>query len=157
VELLWGVRAEQKALEDIATPLTAEEVDSGPPEVPEAERADEAQLRERIARRHADDRTRRLRPGPGYGGTFYSPGMLGTAGATGRQRNAGDRALDHELELIAQILAEHGDLARDELARQLGARRWGPGRYGSALRTAVREGRVERGPGRTYRNASGER
>src|SRR5687768_5970848 len=35
-ELLWGVRAEQKALEDIATPLTAEEVDSGPPEVPEA-------------------------------------------------------------------------------------------------------------------------
>src|SRR4029450_11201467 len=26
-ELLWGVRAEQRALEDVATPLTAEEVD----------------------------------------------------------------------------------------------------------------------------------
>jgi MFS family permease len=156
-ELLWGVRAEQKSLEDIATPLTAEEVDSGPPEVPEAERAAEAQLRERIARRHADDRTRRLRPGPGYGGTFYSPGMLGTAGATGRQRNAADRALDRELELITKMLAEHGELGRSELARHLDARRWGPGRYGSTLRTAVREGSVERGRGRTYRIASRER
>ncbi len=156
-ELRLGVRAEQKALEDIATPLTAEEVDTGPPEVPEPERAAEERLRERIVRRHADDRTRRLRPGPGYGDTFYSPGMLGTAGATGRQRNAADRALDRELELIMQMLAEHGDLVRNELARQLDARRWGPGRYGSALRTAVREGRVERGRGRTYRIASRER
>ena len=124
-ELRWGVRAEQKALEDIATPLTAEEVDSGPPEVPEAERAAEAQLRERIARRRADDRARRLRPGPGYGGTFYSPGMLGTAGATGRQRNAADRALDRELELhrcrcwpstaISSATSSRGSLGRAAL------------------------------------------
>jgi MFS family permease len=156
-ELLWGVRAEQKALEDIATPLTAEEIDSGPPEVPEAERAADALLRERIDRRRADDRARRLRLGPGYGGTYYSPGMLGTAGATGRQRNAGDRELDRELDVLERVLAEHGELGRDELARRLDARRWGPGRYRSALRCAMREGRVESGPGRTYRVSSQER
>jgi hypothetical protein len=83
--------------------------------------------------------------------------MLGTAGATGRQRNAADRALDREVGLIEQTLAEQGDLARDELAQRLDARRWGPGRYGPALRTAVREARVERGPARTYRIASRER
>jgi hypothetical protein len=153
-ELRLGVRAEQKALEDIATPLTAEEVDTGPPEVPEREREAEEQLRERIERRRADDRARRLRPGPGYGGTYHSPGMLGTAGATGRQRNAGERALDRELELLEHTLAEHRELRRDELARRLDARRWGPGRYRAALRTAIREGRVERGPARIYRTGS---
>ena len=156
-ELRWGVRAEQRALEDIATPLTAEEVESGPPEVPEVERPQEERLQERIARRRADDRRRRLRPGPGYGGTYHSPGMIGTAGATGRQRNAGDRALDRELDLIDHMLSEHGDLTPDELGRRLDARRWGPGRFRSALRTALREGRVERGPGRTYKAGSRDR
>jgi MFS family permease len=153
-ELRLGVRAEQKALEDIATPLTAEELDTGPPEVPESERAAEDRLRERIERRRTDDRAPRLRPGPGYGGTYHSPGWLGTAGATGRQRNAGERALDRELELLEHTLAEHGELRRDELAWRLDARRWGPGRYRAALRTAIREGRVERGPGRIYRTGS---
>jgi MFS family permease len=153
-EIVWGVRAEQRALEDIATPLTAEEVDSGPPEVPAAERAAEDQLRERIAGRRAAANARRLRPGPGYGGTYHSPGMVGTAGATGRQRNAGDRARDHELDLLERMLAEQGELTAPELARRLDARHWGPGRYRSALREALREGRVERGRGRTYRAAS---
>jgi hypothetical protein len=80
--------------------------------------------------------------------------MVGTAGATGRQRTAADRALDLELELLERMLAEQGELTRDELARRLDARRWGPGRYRSALRTAVRDGRVARGRGRIYRAVS---
>jgi MFS family permease len=152
-EIAWGVRAEQRALEDIATPLTAEEAASGPPEVPEVERAGEDRLHERIAARRAAANAPRLRPGPGYGGTYHSPGMVGTAGATGRQRHAGDRALDRELDLLDRALAEHGELTAPELARRVDARRWGPGRYRSALAQALREGRVERGRGRTYRAA----
>jgi MFS family permease len=38
-ELMWGVRAEGRSLEAIATPLTAAELDSAPPAVPENERA----------------------------------------------------------------------------------------------------------------------
>jgi MFS family permease len=146
-ELLWGVRAERRPLEDIALPLTAEEAEAGAPEPS----PDEEQLRRRIGDRRAADHARRLRPGPGYGGTFYSPGMLGTAGATSRQRSAGERALDREIELIEQTLSEHGELGRDELERRLDARRWGPGRFRAALRVAVREGRAARGAARRYR------
>jgi CubicO group peptidase (beta-lactamase class C family) len=156
-ELRWGVRAEQRALEDIATPLTADEVDEGPPDVPEADRAAEDRMRERIATRRAADRAPRLKLGPGYGGTYYSPGMVGTAGATGRQRTAADRALDRELDLLERMLAEQGELTRDELARRLDARSWGPGRYRSALRSAVRDGRAARGRGRIYRAVSRKR
>jgi CubicO group peptidase (beta-lactamase class C family) len=153
-ELFWGVRAEQRALEDIATPLTAEEVDGGPPEVAADERDAEDRLRERIAGRRTADAARRLKPGPGYGGTYYSPGMVGTAGASGRQRNAADRALDRELDQLEDILTEQGELDRRELERRLRARGWGPGRYRSALRAATRDGRIERGPGRSYRPRS---
>jgi MFS family permease len=150
VELRWGVHAERQSLENIATPLTAEEVEIGPPELPEADRAREEELAGRIDRRRAADRTNRLRPGTGYGGTYHSPGMVGTAGATGRQRHAGDRALDREIDLLGRTLEEHGELRRDELERRVGARGWGPGRFRRALREAVREGRVARGRGNTY-------
>jgi MFS family permease len=149
-ELRWGVRAEQQSLENIATPLTAEEVDAGPAEVPAEDRVGEHELAERIARRRAAGRAHRFRPGTGYGGTYYSPGMIGTAGATGRQHNAADRALDREIDLLARMLEENGELRRDELERRLAARGWGPGRFRRALREAVREGRVSPGPGRTY-------
>ena len=73
-ELRLGVRAEQQSLEDIATPLTAEEADTGPPEVPERERAAEEQLRERIERRRADDRARAAAARPGLRRHLLLPG-----------------------------------------------------------------------------------
>lgn len=44
-----------------------------------------------------------------------------------------------------------GGLRRRDLARRVGARAWGPGRLGGALRQAVAEGLVRRTGWRTYR------
>jgi MFS family permease len=145
-ELMWGVRAERRSLEAIATPLTATELDSGPPEVPASRRAQEDELRERIARRKARERqgARRLRPGPGSGSGYHSPGMLGTAGTASRTDAASDRELDREIDLVARALDDHGVCDRAELERILSAGGWGPGRLRRAVRAAVDEGRCER-------------
>jgi MFS family permease len=152
-ELLFGVKAEQESLENIAKPLTAEEAeqdaDGGPPseeqpakEQPAEEQPEEVQeavrrSKERIARIEQRERlgARRYRPGPGR--TSSSPGMW-VSGRVERQ------ALDAEVEMIARALAERGPLARAEVARAVGARFWGPGRFSAALREAVDEGVARR-------------
>jgi MFS family permease len=135
-ELRWGIRAERRSLESIAEPLSA----AGEPAPPDDE------LRGRIERRHARERqgARRLRPGPGSGSGYHSPGMLGTAGAAERATAASDRALDREIEDVARALREHGTCDRRELERILSARHWGPGRLRRAIRAAVDEGVCER-------------
>ncbi|HZS24463.1 MAG TPA: MFS transporter [Gaiellaceae bacterium] len=162
-EIFLGVKAEQTQLEDIAKPLTAEEAESG--ELA-GEDADEAVSREREdedeRRRRRDERRsqrerhggRRYRPGPGPGETFYSPGMLGTALHT---RTASPGLLDREVDTIASAL-EGADrpLSRDELARRVGARRWGPGRFGNALAAALDEGRIRRAGRQRYAPAERE-
>jgi hypothetical protein len=135
-ELIVGVRAEQQTLEDIAKPITAEE----------AERRHRARLdRERRG-------ARRFRPGPGS--ASYSPFL--PPPSTTR-----DPAwVDREVAVIERALAEHGKLSRQELARRIGARYWGPGRYRDALREAVAEGAVQRIGRNTYgpvRPASADR
>jgi hypothetical protein len=52
--------------------------------------------------------------------------------------------LDREIEAIARALDEHGATDQRELARLIGARYWGPGRFREALREAVQEGRARR-------------
>jgi MFS family permease len=99
VELVLGVKAEGEQLEDIATPLSAEE-----------------------------------RPSR----TGSSPGMAVSAPVTAV-------GFEREVEAISQVVAERdGGVDRRELARLVGARFWGPGRFGSALHAAVRDGRVRR-------------
>jgi hypothetical protein len=51
---------------------------------------------------------------------------------------------DREIEIIVRALNERGDASRKELARTVGGRYWGPGRFQGALREAVAEGRVKR-------------
>jgi MFS family permease len=109
-ELLFGVKAEQKQLEDVAKPLSAQE-------------------------QPKRSRLRRYRPGPGQLST--SPGMRLWAPETRTDR-------DREIEIIERALKERGSANRRELARRVGGRYWGPGRFRSALRTAVDEGRVQR-------------
>jgi MFS family permease len=140
-ELFLGVKAEGEQLEDIAKPLTAEEAEQdgrGEPrrEEPEPDRASLRRDRER-------DRggRRRYRPGPSTSAGFYSPGMIGTAYSS-RERT--DQVVDREVERIVAALEEHGPMTRRELAARVGARRWGPGRFGTALRAAQTEGRVRR-------------
>ncbi|MBV8942732.1 MAG: hypothetical protein JO240_13465, partial [Solirubrobacterales bacterium] len=45
---------------------------------------------------------------------------------------------------ISQALDEHGATERQELARLVGARYWGPGRFRAALREAVSDGYARR-------------
>ena len=99
VELVLGVKAEGEQLEDIATPLSAEE-------------------RPRWTR--------------------SSPGMAVSA-------PIGPVGFDREVEAISRVVAERGDAVdRRELAGLVGARFWGPGRFGTALQAAVRAGKVRR-------------
>jgi MFS family permease len=53
-------------------------------------------------------------------------------------------ALDREIAMIARAVEEHGPTERRELARMVGARFWGPGRFSAALAAAVRGGQVAR-------------
>ena len=164
-ELRWGVRAERQSLEDVATPLTAEEVEATP-ERAVAIRAEQERLRTEDERQEARERAgriaarkarraererqgmRRYRPGPT--GTFYSPGMMGTSGTPSRWSAASDEQLDREVEAIDRSLKEQGPADRDELASRVEARRWGPGRLRPALREAVDEGRAKRLSRDTY-------
>src|SRR5581483_9125120 len=93
VELIFGVKAEQVPLENIAKPLTAEE----------AERTPE---REREGRR-------RYRPGPGLEYPYYSPGFVGTA----VRRPAPLTELQREVERIGRAVDEGGPISREELLR----------------------------------------
>jgi MFS family permease len=107
VELVFGVKAEQAELEDIATPLTAEDAEQ-PKQKP----------------------ARPARPST-------SPGMWVSSPVA-------PVALTREVERIETVLAEHGETDRRELARLVGARRWGPGRFSAALHEAVLSGRARR-------------
>ena len=118
VELIYGVKAEQVPLENIAKPLTAEEAE----QIPERER----------------EGRRRYRPGPGLEYPYYSPGLMGTS----LRRPTGVAELQHEVEAIGRAADEGGPISRDELFRMVGGRRWGPGRFRRALGEAVAAGRI---------------
>ncbi|MEA2293165.1 MAG: hypothetical protein QOE86_804 [Solirubrobacteraceae bacterium] len=161
-ELRFGVRAEQRSLEDIATPLTVAEAEGEPPRGPVAppspeERERSERLSRRVAERHERDTAgvRRLRPGPGS--SFYSPGMIGTAGTSGRNAAVADIELDREIEALARAIEQLGATDRAELAGDVGAAGWGPGRFPAALRAAVDEGRVTRRGRHAYAPPAGRR
>jgi MFS family permease len=134
MELLLGVPAEQKQLEDIAKPLTAEEA-----EREEAEPQDAARRREELERRRRTrqerDRAglRRFRLGPGS--ASFSPFIA---------QPADEAWLDEQIGIIQRALGEHGALPRSELAHRVGARYWGPGVFRRALREAILEEIVRR-------------
>jgi MFS family permease len=116
-ELLFGVRAEQRTLEDIAEPLTAEEAKGAgeeagrePPAAPASEPIYIAGSR---------------------GLPLWAPGEIGSA-------------RKGEIEAVVRALREQGSATRRELARRVNARRWGPGRFHGALREAVHGGQVKR-------------
>ncbi|HWT24463.1 MAG TPA: hypothetical protein VN213_13235 [Solirubrobacteraceae bacterium] len=61
-----------------------------------------------------------------------------------RDAEQSDYYLGREIEQLERAVREHGVLARRQLGRLVGCRYWGPGRYGAALRAAVRDGRIRR-------------
>jgi MFS family permease len=137
VELFYGVKAEQMALEDIAKPLTAQDAETDAGRDREAAPAPGAQRPERdlAAAGRERERRRRYRLGPGQ--TFYSPGMIFAGPIT-------EVELEREVAAIEGALADGGPTDRRELARLVGARFWGPGRFSAALHEAVESGRARR-------------
>jgi MFS family permease len=157
-EARYGVRAEQRSLEAIAQPLTAEGIEGPPPDDRSPEDRRVAHERDRRAQARADRRRDRERDGlgrvrPGPGSQFYSPGMQGTAGQADRHAAVSEQELDGEIELLCAILADRGRCDRDELRRLAHAQAWGPGRFRTALREAEDDGRVRRVPGGAYEPA----
>lgn len=138
VELFFGVKAEQVALEDIAKPLTAQDAEDGPErDHDEAEAAPSAPRRapDLAAEAAERERRRRLRLGPGR--TFWSPGMPVSAPTA-------EDEFEREVSAIEQALTDRGPTEKRELSRLVGARLWGPGRFSAALRKAVECGRARR-------------
>jgi Transcriptional regulator, AbiEi antitoxin len=52
--------------------------------------------------------------------------------------------LARELDMLERAVREKGQVSRRELGRLVGCRYRGPGRFGRALREAVRQGRLTR-------------
>jgi len=133
VELWIGVDAEQRSLEDIAAPLSAQD-DSAAHEGSAS-----------AARPSAASSGRRL-PGATTGRSMWSPSPFRTS------RAATDMYGDREVASLVEALADR-ELSRQALADAVGARRWGPGRFGTALARAERSGQVVH-RGRFYARAS---
>lgn len=151
VELLFGVKAEGRRLEAIATPLTTSvaESTSAPDDsvaVPDGQEAQRRARRERIAARSERQRTgqsgrRRYRPGPSS--TAYSPWSEPPS------VEAIGSAIDHEIETIARAVRDRGEIDTRELHSAVGGRYWGPGEFRRAVREACAENRIRRrGPHR---------
>jgi MFS family permease len=121
-ELAFGVKAEQKPLEQVAKPLTAQEAEA------------QAGAGGRARRRR---RGERYRPGPGSGSLPSFPGMW--AAETPPQV-----PLDREVDAIVHALEQNGPTDRSALARLVGARYWGPGRFRRALVSALVQDRIRR-------------
>jgi MFS family permease len=126
-EFLFGVKAEQKQLEEVAEPLTAEGVEG----------ADGG----RPARG-------RWRPGPG---------PLSSARAMGVSGPHPPVPLNSEVSIIENALQQQGSANRHELSRRVGGRYWGPGRFREALNEAVSQGRAKRLPGGEFAPAGDTR
>jgi len=124
-ELFFGVRAEQRSLESIAEPLSAEQADgAGDADAPPARHAPRPRLRRD-----------QLRPGPGRNAGW--PGMpLPSQGPSSTP--------DREVDAIVRALRERGATSRSDLGRAVGAKQWGPGRFGASLRVAQQRGDARR-------------
>ena len=122
-ELFFGVRAEQRSLEDIAEPLTAEDAGRGSEATAGAPRRAAAPA----ARAPAPRARARVRWYPGMS-------MPAQAPAVGHER---------EIESIVAVLRARGATPARRSRAPVGARRWGPGRFGAAVGAAVREGRIQ--------------
>ena len=68
----------------------------------------------------------------------WSPGPLALSGV----EPAG--LAEREAEAIVAVLRREGPLDAGTLRARVEARLWGPGRFGPALRRAIRDGRVRR-------------
>ena len=131
VQATIGIEAAQQRLEDIATPLTAEE----------GEEATDG----------AADPTPRQRPAPARARSRSSWSQFPVSST----QLTVDTHLVLEVESIVRALDSHGPQRREDLGRLVGARYWGPRRFTSALRAALAQGRVRRAGRNRFEPVSG--
>ena len=80
----------------------------------------------------------RYRPGPSYNSASkWSPMQAG-----GGERT--DMQVDAEVNDIARIVEERGVASRQRLMEMLHTNTWGPGRFQTAIRQALEQGRIKR-------------
>jgi hypothetical protein len=116
VEALLGVNAEQKPLEEVAEPLSAEGEEA------EGEEAEEKPKREPLPRYRAR--------------TGWSPYQMTSI------YQADDPLQEREMQRIVDAVSRDGDAHWRQIAHAVGARNWGPGRFRRAMHAAKRSGRI---------------
>ena len=159
-ELFLGVRAENTQLEDVAKPLTAEEAETGElageksgengDRRHDGRRSDEALARSGTSGARSAQRSggrRRTDSGRAAARTSTRPECSGRRSARGSYRPA---VLDREVDSIVGAVERDGPLRRDQIARQVRAALWGPGRFAAAFREALAENLIRRSAGSQY-------
>ncbi|MDN6159067.1 MAG: hypothetical protein L0J13_14125, partial [Brevibacterium sp.] len=149
-ELVLGVKAEGANLEDIARPLTAEDADEEaeePTEDADTEAKETAEAGDQSAgtvqstgageQKAPQSRRQKLRPGPGSAG-MYSPWQSVSS------RDVPPEVAGNEVQGIIDYVRDMQPVSETELYRAIGARRWGPGRFRSSVREAIRQGHIRR-------------
>jgi hypothetical protein len=68
----------------------------------------------------------------------WSP-FLSSSGSDAEEH---DRYLTREMEMLERAVQDKGEVSRRDLGRLVGCKYWGPGRFGHALRQAVKQGRI---------------
>jgi MFS family permease len=139
VAAFLAVDAEQKQLEDIATPITAAEAEvvGGADEQqqqPVGQAADAGAQAQPAAAPAGAYRGRRFGRGTSRG---WSP-------AASYSSSSIDDELQDEVAAIESALKEHGPLPREALKQRVNSRRWGPGCFAKALSQAQQAGIVTR-------------
>ena len=143
VEIFLGVDAEQKSLEEIASPVSAAE--DGTPEGTVT--SSSGQTTGQAPGRRST--TGRPRVAPDWSRPPLSPAerarLPRAAWAPFPQASMFPRSDPYrrdEVERVVEVLGQSGPLSFDELADRTGGRYWGPGRLRRAVRAAVESGRV---------------
>ena len=143
VEIFLGVDAEQKSLEEIASPVSAAEAGtSGGTVTGSSESATGQAPGQRST-------TGRARIAPDWSRPPLSPAdrarLPRSAWAPFPQASTFPRSDPYrrdEVERVVAVLGQSSPLSLDELADRTGGRYWGPGRLRRAVRAAVDSGRV---------------
>ena len=127
VELVIGVNAEQKSLEELAQPLSAVEGD-GPSEG-----------RPGTVDDHPDPSPRPTPPA-----RTRSRRQVWAPFPQASTHPKDDPSLAREVDRIVATLRDRGPLSTSALESAVGSRAWGPGRLRNALRSALVAGRIRR-------------
>ena len=141
VQAIWGVKAEQRSLEDVATPLSAQEAARRASDDAPRRRGRTGRFTRRAGTRVGSRARRRPRRwpvasavGPSESQAMYSPQQL-----VG-ERSASTPTSTARSTSWSGCSSSRGELTRRELGALADTKAWGPGRFGRALGRASSAG-----------------